>query len=163
MRKVIVICLSMLAFMISCTSIDCSMNSTVLCAYRFMNAQGDSVALSDTLSVISSRSIDGNDTVLVNRMTKVCTMRLPMSYAQNADELRLVVTNSYGEQMSDYVVVSKTDEPLFESVDCAPRYNHTISDISTTRNFIDSVVVNNKKVTNDPTTINVLIYLRTSD
>ena len=163
MRKVIVTSLSLLAFLISCTSIDCSMNSTVLCAYRFMNAQGDSVALQDTLSVISTRSIDGNDSVLVNRITNVCTMRLPMSYAQDADELRFVVTNTYGEQISDYVVVSKTNEPLFESVDCAPRYNHTISDVSATQNFIDSVVINNKKVTNDPTAINVLIYLRTSD
>ena len=163
MRKVIVTSLSLLAFLISCTSIDCSMNSTVLCAYRFMNAQGDSVSLQDTLSVISTRSIDGNDSVLVNRITNVCTMRLPMSYAQDADELRFVVTNTYGEQISDYVVVSKTNEPLFESVDCAPRYNHTISDVSATQNFIDSVVINNKKVTNDPTAINVLIYLRTSD
>ncbi len=151
------------AFVIGCTSIDCSMNSTVLCSYRFMNAQGDSVTLNDTLSIISGRSIDGNDTVLVNRMTNACTLRLPMSYTQDADELRFVVTNRYGEQVRDYVVVSKTNEPLFESVDCVPRYNHTISDVSTTRNFIDSVVVNNKKVTNDPTIINIFVYLHTSD
>lgn len=163
MRKVVICCIAALPIMVGCTSIDCSVNSTVLCSYRFMNAKGDSVMLGNPVSVVSARTIDGNDTVLINKLEKACTFRIPMSYAQDADELRFIVTDNQGKESTDYVVVSKTNEPVFESVDCAPRYNHTISSISTTHNFIDSLVVKNNKVTNDPTKINIFVYLHTAD
>ena len=119
--------------------------------------------LGNPVSVVSARTIDGNDTVLINKLENACTFRIPMSYAQDADELRFIVTDNQGKESTDYVVVSKTNEPVFESVDCAPRYNHTISSISTTHNFIDSIVVKNNKVTNDPTKINIFVYLHTAD
>lgn len=152
-----------LAMMVGCTSIDCSVNSTVLCSYRFMNANGDSLILSNPISVVSVRTIDGNDTVLINKLENACTFRIPMSYSLDADELRFIVTDNQGKENTDYVVVSKTNEPVFESVDCAPRYNHAISSVNTTHNFIDSLVVKNNKVTNDPTKINIFVYLHTAD
>lgn len=163
MRKVVFGCMAALAMMAGCTSIDCSVNSTVLCSYRFMNANGDSLILSNPISVVSARTIDGNDTVLINKLENACTFRIPMSYSLDADELRFIVTDNQGKENTDYVVVSKTNEPVFESVDCAPRYNHTISSVNTTHNFIDSLVVKNNKVTNDPTKINIFVYLHTAD
>jgi hypothetical protein len=67
------------------------------------------------------------------------------------------------ELLSDVIRVSKTNEPYFESIDCAARYNHTIEDVQTTNNFIDSVVVHDVKVTNDASTENIYIYIHTAD
>lgn len=152
-----------LLFVASCTSIDCSVNSTVLCSYRFMNANGDSVALNYPLSVVSAHSISGNDTVLINQQEKASAFRIPMSYALDADELRFILNMDAEVKLTDYVVVSKTNEPVFESVECSPRYNHTITDVKTTHNFIDSIVVKNNKVSNDPTKINILVYIHSSN
>ena len=49
-----------LAFIVSCSSIDCPVNNVVATRYRFYNTDGDSLILMDTLSVTSVRK-DGTD------------------------------------------------------------------------------------------------------
>ena len=159
MRKVVICCIAALAIMVGCTSIDCSVNSTVLCSYRFMNAKGDSVMLGNPVSVVSARTIDGNDTVLINKLEKACTFRIPMSYSQDEDELRFEMIDTITKTVTtDIVKIQKTNQPHFESVDCNPAFFHTITGVTHTKNAIDSVVINNPNVDTDETKEHLYIY-----
>ena len=51
---------------ISCSSVDCPMNSLVYTQYAVCNADGSTATLQDTLTISTNRA-DGNDSVLINR------------------------------------------------------------------------------------------------
>jgi len=105
-----------LAFIVSCSSIDCPVNNVVATRYRFYNTDGDSLILMDTLSVTSVRK-DGTDTLILNRNVGKASFQLPISYSHPED---ILVFNVYNGTMSvwDTVWVKKDDIPHFESVDC---------------------------------------------
>ena len=150
-----------MAFVVSCTSIDCPVNNVVATRYRFYNAQGDSLLLMDTLTITSVRK-DGTDTVLLNRNVGKASFRLPISYSHPEDVL---VFNVYNSEISvvDTVWVKKDDIPHFESVDCNASFFHKITDIRYTTNFIDSIVIKNPTVDYDKTTIHFYIYPKMGD
>lgn len=160
-RYLLVSVMAMLA-VASCSSIDCSVNSVVSCVYGFRNSANEKVTLQNPITVVAHRPMDGSDSVLVNRLTKANELTLPMSYALDADTLDFImqVITELGDTIypMDRVVVAKTNEPVFESVDCTPRYNHTITSVQSTHNFIDTLVVNKAFVTTDVQE-NILIYI----
>ena len=150
-----------LAFVVSCSSIDCPVNNVVATRYRFYNTDGDSLILMDTLSVTSVRK-DGTDTLILNRNVGKASFQLPISYSHPED---ILVFNVYNGTMSvwDTVWVKKDDIPHFESVDCNASFFHKITGIRHTTNFIDSIVINNPTVDYDKTTIHFYIYPKVSD
>ncbi|MBQ6379944.1 MAG: hypothetical protein IJJ56_14305 [Prevotella sp.] len=150
-----------LAFIVSCSSIDCPVNNVVATRYRFYNTDGDSLILMDTLSVTSVRK-DGTDTLILNRNVGKASFQLPISYSHPED---ILVFNVYNGTMSvwDTVWVKKDDIPHFESVDCNASFFHKITGIRHTTNFIDSIVINNPTVDYDKTTIHFYIYPKVSD
>lgn len=148
----------------ACTSIDCALNHSVRCQYALCDANGEKVQLTGgQLTVSTRRTSDGSDTTLLNRQENASTFALPMSMANAADTLTFTITVGDDFSQSDVVVIEKTNNPHFESVDCAPYYYHTITSVRSTHNFIDSIVVNNKNVTNDATQENLHIYLRSGN
>lgn len=148
----------------ACSSIDCALNHSVRCQYALCDANGEKVQLTGgQLTVSTRRTSDGSDTTLLNHQANASTFALPMSMANAADTLTFTITVDEQFSQSDVVVIEKTNTPNFESVDCAPYYNHTITAISSTHNFIDSIVVKNKNVTNDASQENLHIYLRTGN
>ena len=162
MRKVALAVVSVLT-LAGCSSIDCAFNSKVISNYAMYDGNDNMVALGYYLTVSTPRVSDGQDTTLINLQGNVSSVSLPMSYAQDVDELHFILSDStYAAVASDVVYVSKTNEPVFESVDCTPRYNHTILGVSSTHAFIDTVIVNNNKVTNDTTQVHFHIRLRSS-
>ncbi len=150
-----------LAFIVSCSSIDCPVNNVVATRYRFYNTDGDSLILMDTLSVTSVRK-DGTDTLILNRNVGKASFQLPISYSHPED---ILMFNVYNGTMSvwDTVWVKKDDIPHFESVDCNASFFHKITGIRHTTNFIDSIVINNPTVDYDKTTIHFYIYPKVSD
>ena len=58
----------------------------------------------------------------------------------------------------DTVTVKKENYSHFESVDCGPSFFHTITDVKTTHNYIDSIVINNKEVNYDASKAHFYIY-----
>lgn len=137
---------------VACSEVNCPLNTTVYSQYA---VKGDT--LNDTLTVITLRP-DSNDAVMLNRLVGARGFYLPMSYAHDADELLFLYTDTAGRQMLDTVTVMKTNRPHFESVDCPPAYFHTITDVSHTRNRIDSIVINNANVDYDETKQHLYIY-----
>lgn len=146
---------------VACTSIDCPLNNVVLAKYTFYDSNGDSVKLADTLSVITTH-IDGpqQDSVLFNRLTQRAKFTLPVSYNGREDEFIFHFWNSY-DDVTDTVRIQKTSKPHFESVDCAPVYFHTVNEVWSTHNIIDSVVINHKTIDYDSSKENFKIYLHT--
>lgn len=152
--------LIVMAFVVSCSTIDCPVNNIVETRYRFYNTDGDSLVLMDTLTITSKRK--DNTEVLLNRKVGSATIPVPISYSHPED---ILVFNVYNSEYSivDTVWVKKDDIPHFESVDCNASFFHKITGIRHTTNFIDSIVINNPTVDYDKTTIHFYIYPKVGD
>ncbi len=155
MRRIIpLVIVAMVALMISCSTIDCPLNNTTYTKYKLM---GNIKTLNDTLTISTTKQ-EGTDSVLINKDVKVDSFILPMSYHQPEDVFYFEVKNQYQRVYKDTVTVKKEDQPHFESVDCSPTYFHTIMEIKTTHNLIDSIVINNKEVNYDASKAHFYIY-----
>lgn len=146
---------------VSCSSIDCPLNNRVCVKMRLA---GDASVLNDTLTIASPRTVgDGNDTVLINRLTAADSLQVPMSYNRSQDIYFLtLVQEGTSAETTDTVWVDKTNLPHFESVDCAPNMFHDITAVKTTHHSIDSIAVNNNKVTYNDAKAHLIIYFKSS-
>lgn len=121
---------------------------------------GDIKTLNDTMTISTTKQ-EGTDSVLINKDVKVDSFILPMSYHQPEDVFYFEVKNQYHQVFNDTIVVKKEDKPHFESVDCSPAFFHTITEVKTTHNLIDSIVINNKEVNYDASKAHFYIYFGT--
>ena len=144
----------------SCSSIDCPLSNRVYASFRLA---GDVATLDDTLTVAIPRTVDNReeDTVLVNRLTQADSLALPLSYSRAEDTYYFkLAEKGTGKETVDTVTVAKENLPHFESVDCNPAMFHTINGVSFTRHAIDSIKVNNNKVTYNDAKAHFLIYFK---
>lgn len=144
----------MVLAMVGCTSLDCPLNNTTYTKYRLM---GNITTLKDTMT-ISTTKTEGTDSVLINKDVKVDSFILPMSYHQPEDVFYFEIRNQENQVFKDTVTVKKEDFSHFESVDCNPTFFHTITEVKTTHNLIDSIVINNKDVNYDASKAHFYIY-----
>ena len=147
----------------ACSSIDCPVESTVATLYQVRNSDGTELKLADTLTVATTRA-DGNDT-LYNKGIGISEFTLPISYKHPEDVLVFSFDNQNNNDLhvTDTVWVKKDDYPHFESVDCNAAFFHKITDVKYTRNYIDSIVINNPSVTYDSQTVNFYLYPKSSN
>ena len=143
------LCVAMV--MTACSSVDCPLNNTVYANYKLM---GKVTKLPEVLTISTIRN-NAADTILLNQKENTDSFSLPVSYTQDEDIL-VFQTNT----ARDTVWIKKTNQPHFESVDCGLNYFHTLTGIKSTRNAIDSVVINNKEVTYDATKQHIYIYFK---
>lgn len=146
--------------MVACSSIDCPVNNTVATLYNILDADGQLLELSDTITVTSLRQ-DGTDTTLLNKLVASSEFNLPISYSHPED---ILVFNIYKDSVStmDTVWIKKDDFPHFESVDCNATFFHQLTSVRYTTNGIDSIVINNPSVDYDYTTVHFLLYPKSS-
>lgn len=147
------------ALMLSaCSTIDCPLNNRVYASFRLA---GEVAELSDTLTVSTRRDAANpeEDTVLINRLTETDSLSLPMSYTRAEDTFYFGMAQyGTGKTTTDTVWIAKDNLPHFESVDCNPAMFHTITGVRYTRHAIDSIKVNNNKVTYNDAKAHFLIY-----
>ncbi len=155
MRKITVL-LALLAVIVSCTTIDCPLNNSVYARYRLA---GDVTTLGDTLTISTTRTA-GSDTVLLNKALGVDSFNLPLSYQHAQDVFYIDIRPQGAARTLDTVTVSKTNEPHFESVDCASSVFHTLTGVSSTHHRIDSIAIQNPQVTYDAAKAHLLIYFK---
>ena len=153
---------TLLLLMMACTQIDCPVQNTVYTVYNLKKADGTADTLRVDTLTIKTRRADDTDTVLLNRLcgTTASTFNLPISYTQPEDVLFLELADTMGGKWRDTVRIKKDNLPHFESVDCQVAYFHVITTVSTSHHFIDSIVINNSKVTYDATTEHFHLYLK---
>ena len=147
----------------ACSSIDCPVESTVATLYQVRNSDGTELKLADTLTVATTRA-DGNDT-LYNKGIGISEFTLPISYKHPEDVLVFSFDNQNNNDLhvTDTVWVKKDDYSHFESVDCNAAFFHKITDVKYTRNYIDSIVINNPSVTYDSQTVHFYLYPKSSN
>lgn len=164
---------AIVALATSCSSIDCKLNGGVYCRYQLKDANLNDVAFAYPLTVTLCDTEEG-DNIYLNSESGVSGFDLPMSHSNTVDVIKLTiaVTDTIQEEdttyyvttpYSDIIRITKTNEPYFESIDCAARYNHTIESIQSSHNFIDSLVINKKRVSNDVSTENIYIFLNSAN
>ena len=78
---------------ISCSSVDCPMNSLVYTQYAVCNADGSTATLQDTLTISTNRA-DGNDSVLINRDVNISGFSLPISYSMPEDSFFIALKDT---------------------------------------------------------------------
>lgn len=148
---------AMVLTIMSCTSLDCPLNNTTYTKYKLM---GNITTLNDTLTVSTTKQ-EGVDSVLINKDAKIDSFILPMSYQQPEDIFFFEIRNREKQQWKDTVTVKKENFSHFESVDCSPSFFHKITEVHTTHNYIDSIVINNKEVNYDASKAHFYIYFGT--
>lgn len=156
MRKIIAAIVSLLAVS-ACSSIDCPVDNLVATVYDLKKMNGDADTLGDTLSIVTMRN-DGSDSVLLNRSVGTTSIQLPISYVSPVDSFYFVVSDTNNVTTVDMVRIEKTNTPHFESVDCAATYFHTIDNVTTTHNRIDSISINKSTVNYDLSTAHIYLY-----
>lgn len=163
MRKIVLYttCLVILAGVGACDSSDCPLNNTVAQVSNiYRSDNGTALTLSDTLTVVL------HDSVILNRQTGATTLSLPMSYSGKSDTLvfRYAPQQEQTDSLStpiyicDTIIITKSNQPHFISLDCPTLVYHTIQSVnwshrtpdSVFRYAIDSVSINNQEVTNNP-------------
>ena len=151
---------ALLAGVISCESIDCTVNNVVTLNVGFYSSDdGSAFSLTDTLTVTAL----GTDSVLYNRGRGVASVSLPMSYWQEADTLLLHFAGT-DETHDVTLIVGKLNAPHFESPDCPTTMFHEITGTTLVdpTGYVDSVVVAKTSV-HYGSLENVKIYLHTAD
>ena len=96
--------------------------------------------------------------VVLNRFTGKTSFSLPISYSHPEDTLLLLVADSTGFWTLDTLWLKKDDIPHFESVDCAAHFFHRITDVRSTHEAIDSIVIVNPHVNYDQSITHLQIY-----
>ncbi|MBQ6653735.1 MAG: hypothetical protein IJM81_10175 [Prevotella sp.] len=142
--------------LVACSSIDCPLSNTVYTSYKLA---GDVSVLTKSLTV-SSPVNDERDTILIYQIANVDSFILPMSYTREEDILHFTLTDDEGNEVTDEVRVTKENHPHFESLDCAPAFFHTITDVTTTNNAIEKIEINNKNVNYDASKAHFHIYFK---
>ena len=146
----------------ACSTIDCPVENTVSVQYEIRDKAGKELAITDSLSIISTRQ-DG-DYIILNRLSNKSSFSIPISYAYPEDVLyfcfKILDKDSI---VVDTVCIEKDDFPHFESVDCNASFFHEITNVQYTRHYIDSLVLLNKSVTYDQTTVHFRLVPKRSD
>jgi hypothetical protein len=152
--------LAVIGVLLSCSTIDCPVNSLVETKYEFYSSTGETLTLLDTLTVVTARQ-DGIDTVF-NKGSNISSFSLPISYS-HPEDVFVFRFKGDGWQTADTVWIKKEDYPHFESVDCNPLFYHDLTAVKCTHNLLDSIVIKNPSVTNDNKVVHLYIYPKTGD
>ena len=146
----------------ACSTIDCPVENTVSVQYEIRDKAGKELAITDSLSIVSTRQ-DG-DYVVLNRLSDKSSFSIPISYAYPEDVLFFCFKNLDNDSIVvDTVCIEKDDFPHFESVDCNASFFHEITNVQYTRHYIDSLVLLNKSVTYDQTTVHFRLVPKDSN
>ena len=158
MRRIILAAVTA-AVVSACSSIDCPVQNSVYTNYALYKADGGVDTLRDTLSVLTPTA-SGRATLVFKRGVGLTAISLLISYVNPCDTFffGLKPEGDNTEWIIDRVVVNKTNEPRFESVDCQVAYFHNITSVEVTHNFIDSIVINNPTVDYDTERKHFRIY-----
>ena len=154
MRKVLL--LLSLAFIVSCSSVDCPVKNWVRGYYNVYDSEGALLQLQDTLTIYTKRK-NRTDTILLNSGIGLKAFDLPVSYTQPEDTLFFhFYKDDY--DVTDTVWIKKDDYPHFESMECKVDYFHQLTGVRYTTHAIDSLVLKNPNVNYEDQTINFFIY-----
>lgn len=142
----------------ACSSIDCPVENSVYSNYALMKGDQQTDTLKDTMFVVTFLA-NRHDTVLFNAGIGLTSFSLPMGYTTPEDTLYFLFRNG-SRIVLDTVGIKKENLPHFESVDCKASYFHRLTEVRTTHNAIDSIVINSRDVDYQTTRTHFHLYLK---
>lgn len=148
--------------LMACSTIDCPVQNVVSVQYVIYNSDGTELTLRDDSLSITSQRADGTEALLLNRLIDKSSFSIPISYSHPEDILVFTFENSVKE-VHDTVWIKKEDIPHFESVDCNAAFFHELQDVRYTQHGIDSLVLKNRSVNYDVSTIHFHLYPKSDD
>ena len=153
----LIILLSMLVGMGSCSGEDCPINNIVAGKMQFYNQLGDAVAINGTLSVNVVRP--QGDSVVLNQLYNASEISFPMSYTHLTDTL--IFDYNRGAAY-DTLYISHSNTPTLVSIDCGTAMFHTITAAHSTHHVIDTLIIQSAKVDYDERE-NIQVIYRTDN
>ncbi|MBR3859262.1 MAG: hypothetical protein IKJ18_04535 [Bacteroidaceae bacterium] len=127
----------------ACSGGDCPINNTVQGKMVFYDLQGDPVAYTGVLTVSVVRP--QGDSVVLNQKAGASEVLFPLSYMHSTDTLVF----AYGDGVDDSLYISHTNIPTLVSVDCGTAMYHTITAVSSTHHWIDTLILKSSEVNYD--------------
>lgn len=126
---------------------DCSLNNIAYNRINFYTADenGYEFAYSFPEALTVSMKINGRDSVIVNYMTGIKDLTLPMSYANNCDTLLF----EYENGITDTLYIGHENIPFYQSMECGVIMHHALTEVRHTNNLIDSMAINFAKINFD--------------
>lgn len=117
---------------------DCSMvdnRGMMVCNFFTIDPETglSAQAVLDSLTVTAR----GTDSVIINRMTDVSTISLPLRYTADSTEFVF----RYTAHLTDTLVIRHTNTPYFVSMDCGYQMKQSITEERHTQRYLDSVYV----------------------
>ena len=126
---------------------DCDINNI---SYNRIRLYGSDESLSltdysypDTLTV--KLVINGEDSIIVNKVVDASELQLPVSYTSECDTLVL----EYSGNISDTLFIEHKNIPFFISTDCGMAMYHHLTGVRHTNNLIDSTAINEPEINFD--------------
>lgn len=120
---------------------DCSIENTAYDRIGFYNIDESGVEekyeFPEELTV--SLTVNGKDSIVVNRITGTSELKLPVSYTNECDTL----TFNYSNGAKDTLFVMHENIPYFVSIECGVAMYHRILGVKHTDAYIDSVAIVN--------------------
>ena len=148
---------AVMLFFGACASVDCPLNNRVQAEYCFMKPDGITPdTLKDTFTVKALKWAD--DTLMFNSGVNLSSFKIPLSYEQPEDVLLICFTDTNKKEWRDTIWLQKENHPHLESVDCQPKFFHTLTDVRATRNRIERIAIINSTVEYESKN-NIQIYL----
>lgn len=127
----------------ACSGEDCPINNTVQGKMAFYDQLGDAVSYTGTLTVSVVRP--QGDSVVLNQKTNASEVLFPLSYTHGTDTLIF----AYGDGLYDSLYVSHDNIPTLVSIDCGVAMYHTITSVSSTHHWIDTLILKSPEVNYD--------------
>lgn len=95
----------------------------------------------DTLEQLTITAL-GTDSVIVNSLTQVRELSLPLRYTVDST----VFVLHYDARTRDTIVLSHSNTPYFLSMDCGYQMQQALTGVGYTRNVLDSIYVSNSEI-----------------
>ena len=130
--------------MLSCASEDCPINNTVMGKMVFCDTFGDAVYVDGTLTVSAVRP--QGDTIILNRKNDASSVSFPLCYTHQVDTF---IFNYNNGAAYDSLYIIHTNTPTLVSVDCGMAMFHSLVEVSSTHNAIDTLIIKSSQVDYD--------------
>lgn len=144
MRHISAILTAIVLFIIaSCDNgADCNINNVAYNRIQLYSAiaDGDTIvsgkySYPDTLTV--KLVVNGNDSIIVNRLVGASELQLPICFTQECDTLVF----EYSGADNDTLYIEHTNIPYFVSSDCGMAMYHHLTGLRHTHSLIDSAAI----------------------
>lgn len=132
-----------------CSESDCGMLSRPLLKLRFYSYEDKKeIKITDTLTILTTNSSNGGDSILINKERNVGIALIPFGYTQKETTYVFKYITEIAT-MTDTLWVKHTNREHFISMDCGISVFSHIDDITYTKHLIDSLAIMNPELDNN--------------